>query len=448
MDLDPPIPKYSTSDPLSFAHESARKRWPAILTGAIDDVHRSISDLPSDQSEKISEGKDIVSKLASLKYELQHNRKLEPLVDDGERDFEIYNEELKQRGLGSGGEVKWHDVEWLFSECYLYRRINTLFSTSRYWKSYDCFGRQKLSTFQSSRNAVVELAGRYREIIEQVRREGEVVGDENGGKVEEAERVLFTEMMEVCLWGNATDLSLLTNLSYEDIQKLQGSKAREGREKSILSNNLPEAFEVLRKGKHEGGGVNGRVDIVLDNAGFELFVDLVLGGYLIQTGLASEVVLHPKSIPWFVSDVVPKDFAELLDVMQDPKTFYEKSDDVGDRVPEPLSSQEEADIKFLFQHWSELHQDGKLILRPNRFWTHPGSFWRMPSTAKEVVEDLKESQLVIFKGDLNYRKLTGDVSIPTMSQKEMTDNHRPSGIQPPLSNKRSDLWAKVVESAS
>lgn len=429
MDLDPPLPHYLTSDPTSFAYTSARHRWPAILTSAIDDVHRTISASSSsddnDNDAKTKQGKLLVSSLASLKYELQHNRALTPLEDDGESDVGIYNEELRQRGelqqqnngggvVGDGGsdDVKWHDVEWLFSECYLYRRISSLFRRANEWKDYDCFARQKMDTFRSSRPAVVELAGRYSEIVRGVKRRGSVVVDDEEGKKskeeleEEAEKVLFIEMAEICLWGNATDLSLLTSLSYEDIQKLQGSETKKEREKMVLVNELPEAFRLLYALKKEGRE-RRRVDIVLDNAGFELFVDLVLAGFLIETGLATEVVMHPKSIPWFVSDVVPKDLAELLRVMGDPKGFYENTEDGNGK---PLAEKEEEDIRFLFEHWSGLHQEGQLILRPNRFWTHPGSFWRMPKTAPALFEDLKESELVIFKGDLNYRKLCGDVS--------------------------------------
>lgn len=417
MEYDTKTPTYQTSDPTSFAFTSARERWPAIITGAIDDVHRtvsSISDSDADK-EKLKEGKAIVSALSSLKYELQHNRALTPLPDDGFPDIEGYNAELQARG----GSPKWHDIEWLYAECYLYRRIATLFSLAQdpFWKAYDIFQRQKMSTFKSSRPAVLELASRYKEIITQIHtsKNHAVVNTSDPKEIEQAEQLLFTEMAEICLWGNATDLSLLTSLTYEDIQKLQGSDARKESEKNILVNDLGRAFEVLNAA-HKRGDQNRRVDIVLDNAGFELFVDLVLAGYLLATGLATEVVLHPKSIPWFVSDVVPLDLQALLEAMQDPKSFYEDSSDAHEggksngQAAVPLSEEEAANVKFLFDDWSNLHAEGQLILRPNRFWTHAGSFWRLPMVAPELFEDLKESELIIFKGDLNYRKLTGDVS--------------------------------------
>jgi damage-control phosphatase, subfamily III len=325
---------------------------------------------------------------------------------DGDVDVGDYNEELDARG-----QPTWHGIEWLYAECYLYRRVRTLFGMSKYWKDYDVFNRQKMSTFKSSRPAVLELAARYRDITEQTENGSTIVDSEDSAKTEEAEKVLFTEMVEICLWGNATDLSLLTSLTYEDIQKLQGSNARREQEKNILVNDLPAAYDVLKSAR-KSGMASRRVDIVLDNAGFELYVDLILAGYLISTGLATEVVLHPKSIPWFVSDVLPKDFAELLGVIAEPQTFYSASDDKHDSKPSvPLSEEEAANLKFLFDHWSRLHSEGQLILRPNRFWTHAGSFWRMPHTAKDLFRDLKQSELVIFKGDLNYRKLTGDVGI-------------------------------------
>ena len=282
---------------------------------------------------------------------------------------------------------------------------------SKHWKSYDVFNRQKMSTFKSSRPAVVELAARYREIVEQTDKGSAIVDTKDPAEIEEAEKVLFTEMSEICLWGNATDLSLLTSLTYEDIQKLQGSSARKDAEKNILVNELPAAFSILDEARKSGKS-DRRVDIVLDNAGFELFVDLILAGYLLCTKLATHVVLHPKSIPWFVSDVIPKDLAELLEVVADPQTFYRSSDDeIRSEGPQSLTEKEAANLKFLFENWSQLHGEGKIILRPNRFWTHAGSFWRMPKLALELYEDLKESELVIFKGDLNYRKLTGDVCV-------------------------------------
>ena len=261
----------------------------------------------------------------------------------------------------------------------------------------------------------MELAARYKDLITQIR------AHKNSSPDQEAEKVLFMEMCEICLWGNATDLSLLTSLTYEDIQKLQGSEARKNAEKNIIVNDWPAVYDALVKAKNEGKKER-RVDIVLDNAGFELYVDLILAGYLLTAGLATMVVLHPKSIPWFVSDVLPSDFAALLNALANPKGFYEtptEEDDLQNKIPAPLSEKERDELAFLFQEWSQLHAEGQLILRPNRFWTHPGSFWRLPKAAEDLYEDLKTSELVVFKGDLNYRKLTGDVSWQTTLPRSM-----------------------------
>lgn len=330
-----------------------------------------------------------------------------PLEDDGGADIAGYNKQIEQLG-----NPTWHNVAWLFSECYLYRRMATLFALSQHWKTYDVFSVQKTSTFRSSRPAVLELASRYNELTAQLSAQRKNNTPTTASQTE-ADKVLFTEMCEICLWGNATDLSLLTNLSYDDIQKLQGSAARKAQEKNIIANDFEKAFATLHAAK-ASGKTDRRVDIVLDNAGFELYVDLLLAGYLLQSDLATTIVLHPKNIPWFVSDVVPRDFAALFEVLLNAKGFYETpTDDDKSRgvAPKELSGEEQQAVAKLARNWSELYADGKIVLRPNAFWTEGGSFWRLPSSAPALFEDIKQSELVIFKGDLNYRKLVGDVSV-------------------------------------
>ena len=309
------------------------------------------------------------------------------------------------------------------------RRLSALFQLSKHWKDYDFFARSKSSAFRTSRDAILELAAQYKTLIQQIGANKDATHDV------EAEKLLFMEMAEICLWGNATDLSLLPNLSYDDIQKLQGAEARKLAENNILVNDLPAAFEILKKAQSEGKAER-RVDIVLDNAGFELYVDLVLAGYLLSAGLATQIIIHPKSIPWYVSDVLPTDFSDLLNSISNPRAFFEtQSEDeaLQDKTPAPLSDVEVENMQFLFQEWISHHAEGRLVMRPNRYWTAAGSFWRLPAEAPELHNDLKESELVIFKGDLNYRKLTADVSnyshihIPFLGCILISHSSRPCG---------------------
>ena len=66
-------------------------------------------------------------------------------------------------------------------------------------------------------------------------------------------------------------------------------------------------------------GRGGAVDIVMDNAGFELVSDLCLAEFLIAAKLAAEVRLRVKCQPWFVSDTMEHDVWWLLDQMEADK---------------------------------------------------------------------------------------------------------------------------------
>ena len=62
-------------------------------------------------------------------------------------------------------------------------------------------------------------------------------------------------------------------MSEEDIKKLQstGGAALAATEKNILGNHMEGIWDVMKTLK------DGRVDFVLDNAGFELYCDMVYG---------------------------------------------------------------------------------------------------------------------------------------------------------------------------
>ena len=113
--------------------------------------------------------------------------------------------------------------------------------------------------------------------------------------------------------------------------------------------------------------------------------------------------------------MLPTDCAAILNQIQNSKSFFEtptEDEKAQDKTPAPVAAEDAANMDFLFQEWAQFHAEGQLILRPNRYWTRGGSFWRLPAEAPELHEDLKPAELIIFKGDLNYRKLTGDVSTP------------------------------------
>ncbi|KAF9648118.1 DUF89 domain-containing protein [Thelephora ganbajun] len=405
--FDPPYPPYDPTDTKCFSYDTLIRRWPVILTTIIDHLYRVGHELatePNDLSptvaeERIEAGKAIIEKISKLKYEMGRDKPLLPITDDGEPSVGLFNQELA--ALEVQGKNTWFTAPWLYAECYLYRLLRGYFIETKVLEHYDPFASQKIDTFRKSGNGVYQLASSMHEM--------EIEKDKI--KSDPAKlSVLFKEMTQICLWGNATDLSLLTHMTLEDINRLQGvgREAQESRKQFILHDDQEAVWSHVQNLK------NARVDLVLDNAGFELFTDLVFADFLVTcTPYVSKVVFHPKLIPWFVSDVTPPDFSSAFPSLLDPSFFGSAP-----------SEEAKEHLEIMATRWSNYITDGTFSLSVPKdtplggkdgkgrlavFWTTPYPYWDMQERDQELWNDLRDSSLVVFKGDL---KLTGDIQWP------------------------------------
>lgn len=197
------------------------------------------------------------------------------------------------------------------------------------------------------------------------------------------------------LWGNRMDLSIWpVGGSGGQGTDGQSSAARaseafssvlEAGQRMILANDILELstyVECLQK--------PSRMDIVVDNAGFELFCDLCLADFLIFSGIASKVHMHLKAHPTFVSDAMVKDLMDTI-------TFLQQI--------EIKSADGTTPTRALGERWARHVAEGRWVLCENFFWVQPQAMWDMPRTLKE---EMSASKLVFIKGDANYRRLLGD----------------------------------------
>ncbi|KAI0003741.1 DUF89-domain-containing protein [Russula compacta] len=382
---NPPWPAYRGYHEYSFAHATMGVRLPTILGKAIDDVTRTLNEQSNE--EKIVDLVQCIERMDALMQDLSGNQKLRPIVDDGEADVALWNKEIAKYFQGKD----FMNAPWLFAEAYKYRRLREAFTVSKFWGDYDVFYRQKCDTFSRSSDAVFELSTRFAEPFTQS-------GKSPEAKLE-AQRLMFLELTQVCLWGNSTDLSLLINMTEDQIKSLQstGGDHLAATEKNILGNHLHQLWEAV---KDLGNKSSGRIDFVLDNAGFELYCDCVYADFLIQSGLAKQIRFHGKRYPWFVSDVTKKDWEWLLNTM-----VY------GHLFPK-ATEQERESLRRLGLRWKQYERDGKWVYEQHPFWCTGYTFWELHSEAPDLFLHLSRSDLVFFKGDLNHRKLTYDCAAP------------------------------------
>ena len=186
----------------------------------------------------------------------------------------------------------------------------------------------------------------------------------------QCERLLHAD-----LWGNRTDLS------YMVAAHLGTTTAPSDERSNLLVDDSAALWRFLQT------NAGGRVAILADNAGTELLMDVVLLDFLLTTGLAAEVHLHLKPQPMFVSDAMIQDLADGLDALV-----------LAGGAAAKLARRVEGHIVA-----------GELILKTHWFNASSLFYSQMPA---DLHADLARMDLVLVKGDANYRRLLDDAHWP------------------------------------
>lgn len=190
------------------------------------------------------------------------------------------------------------------------------------------------------------------------------------------------------LWGNRMDLSLWPvggrGAGVDSRRDDAFASVIESGQRMVLSNNVEEVVTHIERVARTAPP---RTDIIVDNAGFELFCDLCLADFLVSAGLSSVMHIHLKSHPTFVSDAMAKDVMTTIDFLRSCNSS----------------------VAALGARWAAHVSSGQWKLVENFFWVQPTAMWEMPD---DIAKDITSSAIVFVKGDANYRRLLGDREWP------------------------------------
>ena len=250
----------------------------------------------------------------------------------------------------------WHEVPWYPAEAYFFRRLleATHYFQSGDWGGVDPYQVQKLNELEGENGALGHFASALSRLPA-------------GRERHLSDLLLFT------LWGNRADLSFdsMAETAYAGL---------DGRHTGgLLIDHREHAWELLQDGVDQ-------VDFVNDNAGLELLFDLALADYLLEDELATRVHFHLKSQPFFVSDTMIADVHATLNRMES-----------------------QPGLRLLVERLQGYLAQKRLTLTTDPFWVTARGFDRMPAA---LHDELRASDLVIFKGDANYRRLLDDRDWP------------------------------------
>ncbi|XP_076175635.1 damage-control phosphatase ARMT1 isoform X2 [Ptiloglossa arizonensis] len=317
----------------------------------------------------------MVGFISKLKNEIVTNKTLKPielLPNVTGNDAEEWNKFLIKRTDIEGSTPTWFNTLWLYCECYMYRILAQEFALMKYLHNYDPFEKQKQNSFIKSLVSLELLSVYTMKLVQRA----ESLSDF------EIKEELF-KFFQLNLWGNKCDLSL--SAGAEVAQSSSPIQIMKSLRKDILIDHSKFTWPLLSK-KTTSTNI---IDMICDNTGYELFTDLCLAIFLIACKFAEKIRFYVKLYPWYVSDATKNDFYWTLDYM---------------------NKSSNKDLQEFAKLASNHLKNNIWTIEEESYWTGPYDFATMIEHDKVLYAKLSEAKLAIFKGDLNYRKLVGDIN--------------------------------------
>lgn len=318
-------PLLLTSETESFAQKTFQTRIPRIIDQVI-----AVNDYPA----------SIVTALRALRAEIISGT-LQLLCEDT-ADREFWNAQARAY-LGR----TWLDLPWYWAEAFFYRR---LLEATHYFRDGNFYRRDPYAPIKRAELHPQRAPRAVNAVLEHL--------------PTDTARAFHT-LARASVWGNRADLSMRDIISDETTDVW------------LLVDDSAHVWEFLYRARR-------RVDVLCDNAGVELGFDLALVDLLLRADLASEIVLHLKPQPTFVSDATLEDVREALDA-------FGKADAPA--------------LRQLAQRLARALSQGRLVVSDHPFWVTGFFFHDLPNDLRAT---LARATLVICKGDANYRRLVGD----------------------------------------
>lgn len=339
------------ADPNSFAQFTVAERLPDIARRVLAE-----NDFPQ----------PIVRQLTALIEEIPR-APIRPLNDFEAPDVLEWSQYIEPY-LG----LNWLQIPWFLAETYFYRR---LLEATGYFGSHheDVVCRPGVDPFQSQKETELRSQEPWQVLS--------VALSRSNDNTEPSLRAI----LYYCVWGNRVDLS------YNKVAEDSGREIVVEKEQAnlLVDDTATVVRHIYQHVINQPAGKRRRIDFICDNAGTELLLDLALADYFLCFNWVQQVTLHVKAHPTFVSDAIPDDVEATIET-------------IAARADPFLVSQLGARLQ-------RYRADGRLLIQDHFFWNSPKFFWQMPN---DLRAELAQAQLIVAKGDANYRRLLGDLHWP------------------------------------